>query len=107
MVGEMFCPMHLVIGKLENLDISSEITAMEENEELLPMLPVMANIIVPIRTSKPGKRVREKMRIDEPLDNVTYQEHLKFEQVCSEFRDFQDQLNANPNAIFPEEKLLR
>ena len=106
-VGEMFCPMHLVIGKMENLDISSEITVRDHEDVRLPMLPIMANIIVPIRSSKTNKRIREKMRIDEPLDNITYQEHLKFEKLCFEFRDFQDQLNANAELPFPEEKFLR
>lgn len=103
----MFCPIHLVIGKMEKLDISTEITALEEDEVILPMLPIMSNIIVPIRTTKPKNRIREKMRIDEPLDNITYQEHLKFEGVCVDFRDFQDQLNTNTNVPFPEEKMLR
>ena len=99
--------MHLVIGKMENLDISSEITALDQDEVRLPMLPIMANVIVPIRSSKTKKRVREKMRIDEPLDNITYQEHLKFEQLCVDFREYQDQLNSNPDLPFPEEKFLR
>ena len=103
----MFCPIHLVIGKLENLDISNEITTMEEGEILLPLLPIMADITVPVRTTKTKNRVREKMRIDEPIDNITYQEHLKFERLCADFRDFQDQLNADPNTPFPEEKFLR
>ena len=47
------------------------------------------------------------MRIDEPLDYLTYQEHLKFEQLCADFQDYQDQLNADDEAIFPEDSFLR
>lgn len=102
----MYCPLHLVIGKMENLDISKEITNFEDDDEL-PMLPVMANISIPIRSVRSKNRVREKMRIDEPIDNVTYQEHLKFEELCTDFRDFQDQLNQNDSTPFPETKFIR
>ena len=105
-MGEMFCPIHLVIGKMEKLDVSEEITAMDNGPELA-FLPVMANITIPLRSRKVAQRTREKMRIDEPLDNITHQEHLKFEQLCLDFRDHQDQLFIDDSSIFPEDKFLR
>ena len=102
----MFCPKHLVVGKIEKLDISDEITSLDEGDELA-MLPIMADITIPIRSKKSKNRIREKMRIDEPLDNITHQEHLKFEQLCSDFRDYQDQLYIDESSIFPEDKFLR
>ena len=98
--------MHLVIGKMEKLDIVDEINPEDESDNLA-ILPIMANISIPIRTKKVTNRIREKMRIDEPLDYLTYQEHLKFEQLCLDFQDFQDQLHADNNAIFPEDFFLR
>ena len=91
---------------MEKLDITNEITSIDDNIETA-ILPIMANISIPIRSTKTANRVREKMRIDEPLDNVTYQEHLKFEELCSDFRDFQDQLDNDENTLFPEEKFWR
>ena len=102
----MYCPMHLILGKLENLDIAEENTPLVDDTEL-PLLPIMANITVPVITLKSAKRVRERMRIDEPIDNITHQEHLKFEQLCSDFREFQDQLDVNENVQFPEDQFLR
>ena len=102
----MYCPLHLVIGKLEAMDISQEITPVEENQNF-PILPVMANIKIPIRYTSSNNKVREKMRIDEPLDHLTHVEHSKFEQLCIDFREVQDKMNADPNFIFPEDNFLR
>ena len=102
----MFCPLHLVIGKMETMDIADEITPFDDSHEF-PILPIMANIKVPIRYVKTNSKVREKMRIDEPLDHITHAEHAKFEQLCMDFRDVQEKLNLDKNYVFPEDKFLR
>ena len=102
----MYCPVHLVIGKLESLDISDKITPVDDNLEF-PSLPIMANIKVPVRHTKSNSKVREKMRIDEPLDRVTHQEHAKFEHLCVDFRDVQDKFNQDNDYVFPEDFFLR
>ena len=103
----MFCPLHLVIGKMDSLDLSSEITQLFGEDKEFPILPIMANISVPIRHTNSSNRVREKMRIDEPLDHMTHLEHSKFEELCMDFREVQDRLNQDKNFIFPEDKFLR
>ena len=79
---------------MESLNIDEEITPLDEDLEL-PILPVMANISIPIRIKKSLNRVREKMRIDEPLDHVTHMEHIKFEELCKDFQSVDDAFNQN------------
>ena len=102
----MYCPIHLVIGKLDKLDISEEITKMDDTVRI-PMLPIMANIEVPIRLPNDATRIREKMRIDEPLDHITHAEHIKFEQLCCDFRKVTDKMNEDKDYVFPEDFFLR
>ena len=106
MVGEMFCPLHLVIGKMDSLDISEEITPVDEITEF-PSLPIMANISIPIRVRKVKNKVREKMRIDEALDHITHREFVKFEQICADFQQVEDKYRADKDYIFPEENFIR
>ena len=106
MVGEMFCPLHLIMGKMDSMDLTDEITKIDEDLNL-PILPIMASISIPIRTKKSLNRVREKMRIDDPLDHVTHMEHIKFEELCIDFRNVSDAFNQNDEYIFPEDYFIR
>ena len=102
----MFCPNHLVIGKLDTLDISEEITDWDDSTDL-PILPIMASISIPVRIKTTNKRVREKMRIDEPLDHITHKEYVKIEQLCVDFRKVDEKRTECKNFIFPEDEFIR
>ena len=47
------------------------------------------------------------MRIDEPIDHVTHMEHIKFEELCIDFRNVSDAYNQNDEYIFPEDYFVR
>ena len=91
---------------MDSMDLTDEITKIDEDLNL-PILPIMASISIPIRTKKSLNRVREKMRIDDPLDHVTHMEHIKFEELCIDFRNVSDAFNQNDEYIFPEDYFIR
>lgn len=104
-VGEMFCTQHLIVGKMDNLTISEGLGEILEEEEM-PLLPIMANIAIMVRPTPPSARVRERMRIDEPLDALVNQEFIKFEELCIDFRNMTDKYRENEHVAFPEEKFV-
>ena len=101
----MFCPNHLVIGKMENMTLAEGWVGFEEETEL-PVMPIMKNVSIQIKSTKPFARVREKMRIDEPLDMIVNQEYIKFEDLCQDFSDVTDKYAESADYIFPEEQFL-
>ena len=105
MVGEMFCPNHLVIGKMENMTLAEGLAGFNEETEL-PLMPIMKNVSIQVKSTKMFARVREQMRIDEPLDMIVNQEYIKFEELCLDFRDISDQYAKHADFIFPEDNFL-
>ena len=105
MVGEMFCPNHLVIGKMENMTLAEGSAGFNEETEL-PLMPIMKNVSIQVKSTKMFARVREQMRIDEPLDMIVNQEYIKFEELCLDFRDISDQYAKHADFIFPEDNFL-
>ena len=101
----MYCPQHLIIGKMEHMTLAEGVVGFEEETEL-PVMPVMKNVSIQIKSTKLFTRVREQMRIDEPMDMIANQEYIKFEELCLDFRDVSDQYAKDANYMFPEEKFL-
>ena len=101
----MFCPQHLIVGKMENMTLAEGLAGFPEETEL-PVMPIMKNVSIQIKSTKPFARVREKMRIDEPMDMIANQEYIKFEELCLDFRNISDQFANDAHFIFPEDFFL-
>ena len=101
----MFCTEHLIVGKMDNLTIAEGLEETAEETEM-PLLPIMANVSIRVRSTRNSSRVRERMRIDEPLDSLVNQEYIKFEELCIDFRNITDEYIDNEHFAFPEDRFV-
>ena len=101
----MFCANHLIVGQMENMTLVEGLAGFSEEMEL-PVMPIMKNVSIQIKSTKSFARVREKMRIDESLDSIVNREYVKFEELCLDFRNITDRYAENDGFLFPEDDLV-